>query len=894
MNLFCILKKGLLCVIFCSFFFCRGTAQVVPSGFTEEFYRGIWNGQSSEPLVGLTFDPLHRLVVWTKEGKVFVYVAQTNSWGLMLDISGETNASLDGGLLGFVLDPNYLSNGFCYVYYSCNVGSATMGKVKRFKVANPLATSPVVDYSSLLNKTLIGESASTGIPITILSHMGGTLVFGTDGSLLVSTGDGAYYSNDDNGSHPNTNYQATLNEGVMTTAENIGANRSQMLNSHSGKILRIDSNTGDGLPTNPYFDATHPRSAQSRVWARGLRNPFRIMHIPLTGNHADDPGDFWVGDVGQGDKEEYNLLTEGGQNFGWPRYEGMDVVHSRPMSYWPISHTKPLIDYRTGVGRVVKNGVVVEIGSNDVPGPHPMEGNSAIAGVYYNKDSYPAMYKNTFFMGDASGVIYNIKMGENYNVEHINRFAYNLPGGVVCMAIHPLEGDLYYVSYGNLAIRRIRYTPTNRAPTAKIKADNLSGSSPIVTAFSAIDSYDLDNGQSLTYQWDFGDGSPIEVGLAPHHVFSNNSVSYFKVKLTVTDPHGAKGYDSVYVDINNTPPVIENSTIHTLSQIAANQPFMLNLSATVSDDRTASSGLVYTWKVTLAHNDHEHLIQTLGGNNQNTTLAPLSCEAGVATYWYKVYLMVMDTDGLTSTFCQNIYLDCGTTPQTITFAPIGTQSTATSSFLLNATASSGLGVSYYAVSGPALVSGNSVSLLGRPGQVIIRAAQHGSNTYAPAPIVEQAFSVVRPTTQQTVTFDSIPNKTISSPAFALNASSSLGLPIRYLLVSGPAVLSNNVLTLTGQEGTVKIRAIQVGSYSTAGAYKERTFLVSNPCPATLILSQAIISNTPINYQASTRIVASSSIQNTASTTLKASGAIELNPGFEVTGGVFVSQIAGCQ
>jgi len=870
-------------------------SQSTPSGFVDEYFKGIWNGEYSEPIVGITFDETSRLFAWTKEGKVYVYQSQSQSWSILLDIRGEVNSSLDGGMLGFALDPDFSFNGYFYVYYSTYVGTAAMGRVKRFKVVNPTVNNPVTDYQSTSNKILIGETASTGIPTTILSHSGGTLVFGTDGSLIVSTGDGAYYSNDDNGSHPNTDYQAALNEGTMTFSENIGANRAQLLSSHCGKLLRIDPNTGNGLPSNPFFNAAAPRSPQSRVWALGLRNPFRVMHIPLTGNHTDDPGDFLIGDVGQSDKEEYNVASKGGQNFGWPYQEGMDIVHDRPLIYWFGNPVKPIIDYRQGAGRAIQNDTIYDIGSTRVPGINPMIGNSAIAGLYYDKDAYPVVYKNTFFVGDASGTIFNVKLDDHYHVEYVNQFVSNIPGGIVSMAIHPTEGSIYYVSYGDLNIRRICYSPSNRPPIARITSDTLAANSPLVSIFSAIDSYDLDN-QTLTYQWDFGDNSPTETGLTAHHVLKDTIQTTYKVKLTVMDTYGAKSYDSVYVSVNNTPPVIKNSSIDTLHTIAANQPYRLTLSTFSTDDHTDSTLLSYTWQISLAHNDHVHIYTTYTGNHQNIVLPALGCELGRASYWYRIGLTVTDQRGLSSSYTKDIGIHCGGLKQSITFPAIANKQTTASAFTLSASASSGLPVSYYLVSGPASVVGQNVTLTGRTGKVTLRSTQHGNEVYDQALIQEQSFWVTRPTTQQTVSFDSIPAKSISDSTVSLYARSSSGLPISYLLISGPAILSSgNLLTLTRKEGVVRVRAIQVGNDTINGAYKERLFAVVDPCPPSLSISQNITSSIPVTYRAAQRIEATNLIKTGAAVIFQGGASIELLPGFQVEkGAVFRAQIGGCK
>lgn len=195
------------------------------------------------------------------------------------------------------------------------------------------------------------------------------------------------------------------------------------------------------------------------------------------------------------------------------------------------------------------------------------------------------------------------------------------------------------------------------------------------------------------------------------------------------------------------------------------------------------------------------------------------------------------------------------------------------------------------------MGGSTVTLTGKPGQVKIRAAQHGSilANVNQAPIVEQTFNVTRPITQQTVALDSITPKLITSPAFGLNATASSGLAIEYFVVSGPAILSNgNLVTLTGQEGTVRVRAIQAGNYTTNGAFAERIFTVTDPCPPARTLTQTLVSGAPMTIQAKQTSQAANVIQNGANVVYQAGAAIELNPGFQAeAGSVFIAQIQGC-
>lgn len=80
--------------------------------------------------------------------------------------------------------------------------------------------------------------------------------------------------------------------------------------------------------------------------------------------------------------------------------------------------------------------------------------------------------------------------------------------------------------------------------------------------------------------------------------------------------------------------------------------------------------------------------------------------------------------------------------QAITFPQIGDKLTTDDPFDLEASASSELEVSYTVVSGPATVSGKTVSLNGVEGEVVIKASQIGDGTYDPAEDIENSFMVL--------------------------------------------------------------------------------------------------------------------------------------------------------
>ena len=313
----------------------------LPAGFVEEQVGGTWN-----EAVGLTFDANGRMYVWERAGRVWIVENGVKSSTPFLDIHDEVGGWRDFGLLGFCLHPNFLNNGYIYLSYVVDrhhllhfgtpnynsesdlYFSATIGRITRY-TARASDGFRSVDPSS--RKVLLGESITNGFPVLYESHGTGTLLFGTDGTLLASAGDGASYSGIDTGSAGNTYYAQAVADSIITSVQNVGALRAQMLGSLNGKIVRLDPLTGDGVPGNPFYDASNPRSARSRLWAMGFRNPFRMNLRPGTGsaNPADArPGSLYIGDVGHQTWEELNVCTGRGQNFGWPLFEGINVYGS--------------------------------------------------------------------------------------------------------------------------------------------------------------------------------------------------------------------------------------------------------------------------------------------------------------------------------------------------------------------------------------------------------------------------------------------------------------------------------------------------------------------------------------------------------------------------------------
>ena len=114
--------------------------------------------------------------------------------------------------------------------------SATIMRISRYTAIGPNYNT--VDYNTRF--VLVGETRKTGPALLHESHSTGQLVFGADGTLLATVGDGASYNNVDVGSDAGTYYAQALTDSIIVPKQNVGAMRSQLVDCLNGKLLRID------------------------------------------------------------------------------------------------------------------------------------------------------------------------------------------------------------------------------------------------------------------------------------------------------------------------------------------------------------------------------------------------------------------------------------------------------------------------------------------------------------------------------------------------------------------------------------------------------------------------------------------------------------------------------
>lgn len=242
------------------------------------------------------------LYVGTLAGRIYA-VTGSGAPPLVLDFSSLVGSGGELGFLGMTFSPDGTK---LYVHYSGAGGTTTVDEY------TASASIPAVVTDASRRTVLTAPGLET-------NHNGGSLLFGPDGLLYLATGDGG------GGNDQYPNYSSH-------TAGGNGQNIDTLL----GKVLRIDP-TDPGAPGGgpalgqSYSVPTDPTTGNpfvgvagaDEVWSFGLRNPFRMSFDKTT-------GDLWIGDVGQGAREEINFVAADDAthprgrkaNFGWNRCEG--------------------------------------------------------------------------------------------------------------------------------------------------------------------------------------------------------------------------------------------------------------------------------------------------------------------------------------------------------------------------------------------------------------------------------------------------------------------------------------------------------------------------------------------------------------------------------------------
>jgi uncharacterized repeat protein (TIGR03806 family) len=371
---------------------------------------------------------------------------------LVTDLANEDfHTDGESGLLSIAFHPNYATNRQFYVFYSVN---------KRANAASAfLRYQRVSRFTAQAGNPNLADTSSEQILIEqrdeYSNHNGGDMHFGTDGYLYISVGD------EGNGNDDPTFNSQRIDKDLFSGILRIDVDRN-MANSVEptphASIPLYSGVAAFAIPkTNPFvatalggdWNGTYNGSAVSSTavrrefWATGLRNPWRIGFDPATGA-------LWCGDVGQGAREEVDIITRGG-NYGWVYREGTiagprTTNPTMPANFLTAYHTGPVYDYgRTG----------------------DFGGRSVTGGRVYRGNRISALTAKYIFGDHETGNIWAM----NLNGTGVQRIAGE--GNIAAFGYDPSNQDILLADIGDGVVRRLIASTVPNTYPATLSATGL-------------------------------------------------------------------------------------------------------------------------------------------------------------------------------------------------------------------------------------------------------------------------------------------------------------------------------------------------------------------------------------------------------------------------------------
>ena len=605
-----------------------------PAGFTKQaVLTGLFNG--GDVAVNFAYTGDGRMLVAYKGGVLKFYDLTTGVGTVYVDLSDRVNALQGRGMLGLALDPNFATNKYVYVLFTEELrpddpdddhpAGGTLLRMNA-QAGDPNVADPTSFFALLTGYDSFGKV-----------HGVGTIHFDGVGNLLASFGDAQ-----ENGVH-------TASLDALSP------------DSLHGKVIRINRATGDGIPSNPFYEAGNPGSTRSKVLAMGMRNPYEFWPDPVT-------GEVYIGNVGWQTWEALDVVPatitnpQLQVNFGWPCYEGGNRQPLPQPAYQADSTTAPTCyglytpaDGGTGIG-VAPSAYAYEHSESGGD-----TGSSIIAGPLYRGSAYPAQYQGKYFLTDFSRSLFRTYDPATFEVADFG--TQGQWGGPNNVQVAP-DGNLVYLDLPNGTINEIVYTGTNNVPVAVANVDTpFSPTAPATVTLKSDGSSDADPGDTLSYKWDFGDGSNTSTLPNPQHTY--NAAGSYLATLTVNDGHpGGKGTATVWVDVANHAPTIS------IDQPTGAVPWktgdQIDVGVTAGDEEDGPlTGTSVVWAVTLHHLQHIHPESVHTGTSGSFVTEP----DGDELIYYDITATAKDVYGRSATAVVNIYPK--KQPMTVTSSPPG-------------------------------------------------------------------------------------------------------------------------------------------------------------------------------------------------------------------------------
>ena len=447
----------------------------------------------------------NRVFVAEQRGRIMVITNLTApTRTLFLDISSVVNGGVpndEQGLLGFAFHPGYATNGYFYVYYTLTAtteaGTGRHQRLARYQVSAHPSIANAASASPIL--TMFDEASN---------HNGGDIHFGADGYLYLSLGD----EGDANDTRSNSQrldkdfWAGILRLDVDNRPDSLEPNPHPAIAAGTYKVPADNPYIG---VTNWYGSNLVAAKVRTEFYAIGLRNPWRMSFDPPTGR-------LYCADVGQGAREEIDIIVRGG-NYGWNFREGLIA---RPGSAAPpagFSAIDPILDYSRGSGT--------------------NQGTSVTGGVVYRGSKIPALHGAYIFADYVSGNIWSLFY---HGTTASNWVRLTGTPGIAAFGTDPSNGDVLIADQGADTIKRLVFATVSGSPLPLTLADTgVFADTATLTPQPGVLAYDINlpswsDGASKTRWCYFPTNRTLTFRATNNWTFPTGSVwiQHFEMELT--------------------------------------------------------------------------------------------------------------------------------------------------------------------------------------------------------------------------------------------------------------------------------------------------------------------------------------------------------------------------
>ncbi len=579
------------------------------------------------------------ILVTQRRGEILLYsdktkkVKQAGFLNVYYKTVNTPGVNAEEGVLGITLDPDFKSNHYVYIYYS--PVDTSVNRLSRFEFKN--------DSIDMRSEKVVLQLYSQR---EICCHTGGSLTFGNDHILFLSTGDNSTPFDEPKARYVNHGF-APLND--IPGHQQYDSRRSAgNTNDLRGKIIRIKIKP-DGtyeIPQGNLFPPNEPK-ARPEIYVMGDRNPYRISVDKKTGYL------YW-GEVGP-DSNVDSLDTRG------PRgYDELNQARKAGFFGWPLfigdNYPYRQFDYTTGkVGDAFDPAKPVNASRNNtglqqLPPAQPAfiwypygaskdfpsvgaGGRTAMAGPVYYTDDFPKKTRypdyfngKLFFYEWMRDWIKIVTMLPNGDFDKMDPFMEHTPlRAGIDMEVGP-DGRIYVLEYGkgwftqnaDAGIARIDYISGNRPPKVdSFVVDKQSGNLPLVISAS-VRAKDPEN-DAMTYVWKIG--NQTQETKEPALKYTIKQAGEYPVSVEVRDAEKASSKSTeVTVFAGNEKPQVVITLQGNRSFYFPGKPVQYDVKVTDNGDKVDMNNLFVSTDFIqgneeLAAQGHQVVPETIMGKN---------------------------------------------------------------------------------------------------------------------------------------------------------------------------------------------------------------------------------------------------------------------------------------